>query len=317
MTKRRLGIVMDPIEKIKPWKDTSFALMLEAQSRGWVIFYMRIDDLYMENSVSYAHYKTIEVADDNDDWFSVTGEGCCRLDSLDAIFMRKDPPFDLEYIYCTYLLEQAEENGTLVVNKPSSLRDCNEKLYTRAFPECCVDSRISRNPERLLEFIAEHQDVIIKPLDGMGGQSIFRVRAGDTNTNVILETVTQRGRSQTMAQRYIPEITEGDKRILMINGEPVPYALARIPAKGENRGNIAAGASTRGQPLSERDHWLCQQIGPKLREKGLIFVGLDVIGDYVTEINVTSPTCIRELDQEFNLNISADLFNCIELLIPA
>ncbi|MFT4608691.1 MAG: glutathione synthase [Gammaproteobacteria bacterium] len=317
MIKRRLGMVMDPIEKIKPWKDSSFAMMLEAQSRGWQIFYMRIDDLYMENSISYATYQTVEVTDDNDDWFRITGEGCCRLDSLDAIFMRKDPPFDLEYIYCTYLLEQAEENGTLVVNKPSSLRDCNEKLYTRSFPECCVDSRISRNPEYLLEFIAEHQDVIIKPLDGMGGQSIFRVKAGDTNTNVILETVTKRGTSQTMAQRYIPEITEGDKRILMINGEPVPYALARIPAKGENRGNIAAGASTRGQLLSERDHWLCQKIGPKLRDKGLIFVGLDVIGDYVTEINVTSPTCIRELDEQFNLNISADLFNSVEQLISA
>ena len=317
MTKNRkkLGIVMDPIEQIKPWKDSSFAMMLEAQNRGWQIFYMRIDDLYMDNSVSYANYQMIDVIDDNNHWFDVTDSGCCRLDELDVIFMRKDPPFDLEYIYCTYLLEQAEENGVLVVNKPSSLRDCNEKLYTRSFPECCVDSRISRNPERLLEFIAKHKDVIIKPLDGMGGQSIFRVQAGDTNTNVILETVTKRGTSQTMAQRYIAEITKGDKRILMIHGEPVPYALARLPAKGENRGNIAAGATTRGQPLSERDIWLCQQIGPKLREKGLLFVGLDVIGDYVTEINVTSPTCIRELDDEFNLNISADLFNCIEQLI--
>jgi glutathione synthase len=317
MTQRKLGIVMDPIEHIKPWKDSTFAMMLEAQSRGWQIFYMGIDDLYLENSVSYAHYQTVTVVDDRKDWFSVTGTGCCRLDELDVIFMRKDPPFDLEYIYCTYLLEQAEENGVLVVNKPASLRDCNEKLYTRTFPECCVESRVSRNPQRLIEFINQHKDVIIKPLDGMGGQSIFRVRAGDTNTNVILETVTRLGTSQTMAQRYIPEISAGDKRILMINGEPVPYALARLPAKGENRGNIAAGASTRGQPLSERDQWLCAQIGPKLREKGLIFVGLDVIGDYVTEINVTSPTCIRELDREFNLNISADLFNCIEQFIAA
>lgn len=317
MTQGRLGIVMDSIEQIKPWKDSSFAMMLEAQSRGWQIYYMGIDDLYMENSVSYANYQTLAVVDDNENWFSVTSSGNCRLDVLDVILMRKDPPFDLEYIYCTYLLEQAEENGVLIVNKPSSLRDCNEKLYTRAFPECCVASRISRNPQRLLEFIAEHEDVIIKPLDGMGGQSIFRIQAGDSNTNVILETVTQRGTSQTMAQRYIPEISEGDKRILMINGEPLPYALARLPAKGENRGNIAAGASTRGQPLGKRDHWLCQQIGPKLREKGLIFVGLDVIGDYVTEINVTSPTCIRELDREFNLNISADLFNCIDQLIVA
>ena len=308
---------MDPIEQIKPWKDSTFAMMLEAQRRGWRIFYMGLNDLYMENSVSYANYETVDVTDDHKDWFSVSGSGCCRLDEFDAIFMRKDPPFDLEYIYCTYLLEQAEENGVLVVNKPSSLRDCNEKLYTRAFPECCVAFRISRDPQRLLEFINQHKDVIIKPLDGMGGKSVFRVQAGDTNTNVILETVTRLGASQTMAQRYIPEISAGDKRILLINGNPVPYALARLPARGENRGNIAAGASTRGQPLSERDRWLCAQIGPKLRDKGLIFVGLDVIGDYVTEINVTSPTCIRELDREFNLNISADLFNCIEQLITA
>lgn len=317
MTARRLAIVMDPIEQIKPWKDSTFAMMLEAQRRGWRIFYMGLNDLYMENSVSYANYETVDVTDDHKDWFSVSGSGCCRLDEFDAIFMRKDPPFDLEYIYCTYLLEQAEENGVLVVNKPSSLRDCNEKLYTRAFPECCVAFRISRDPQRLLEFINQHKDVIIKPLDGMGGKSVFRVQAGDTNTNVILETVTRLGASQTMAQRYIPEISAGDKRILLINGNPVPYALARLPARGENRGNIAAGASTRGQPLSERDRWLCAQIGPKLRDKGLIFVGLDVIGDYVTEINVTSPTCIRELDREFNLNISADLFNCIEQLITA
>jgi glutathione synthase len=229
--------------------------------------------------------------------------------------MRKDPPFDLEYIYSTYLLEQAEENGTLIVNKPASLRDCNEKLYTRYFPQCCVASRISRDSQRLIEFINEHQDVIIKPLDGMGGQSIFRVKAGDTNTNVILETVTRNGTSLTMAQRYIPEISAGDKRILLVNGKAIPYALARLPARGENRGNIAAGASTRGQPLSERDVWLCDQIGPSLRDKGLIFVGVDVIGDYITEINVTSPTCIRELDLEFDLNISADLFNCIDQLI--
>ena len=311
----KLGIVMDPIESIKPWKDSSFAMLLEAQDRGWQIFYMGLGDLYMDNSVSYAQYHLLSLKDDNHDWYAKTDPGVCRLDELDVILMRKDPPFDLEYIYSTYLLEQAEENGTLIVNKPASLRDCNEKLYTRYFPQCCVASRISRNSNRLIEFINEHQDVIIKPLDGMGGRSIFRVKAGDTNTNVILETVTRDGTSLTMAQRYIPEISSGDKRILLINGKPIPYALARLPAKGENRGNIAAGASTRGQPLSERDHWLCDQIGPSLRHKGLIFVGIDVIGDYITEINVTSPTCIRELDLEFDLNISADLFNCIDQLI--
>ncbi len=269
----------------------------------------------MDGGVRYARYQTLQLQDDNEDWFEKNETGVCRLDELDVILMRKDPPFDQEYIYATYLLEQAEENGVLVVNKPSSLRDCNEKLYTRVFPQCCVEARVSRNPQILLEFIKRHRDVIVKPLDGMGGASIFRVKPGDTNTNVILETVTRNGTSQTMVQRYIPEISQGDKRILLINGEAVPYALARVPAEGENRGNIAAGASTRGQTLTERDRWLCEQIGPALIEKGLIFVGLDVIGDYVTEINVTSPTCIRELDKAFDLNISADLFDCIDQLI--
>ncbi len=314
-TRQKLGIVMDPIGSIKPWKDSSFAMLLEAQHRGWEIYYMTIDDLYMDNNLSYANYQLLQLKDDNQDWFSTYDPGICRLDELDVILMRKDPPFDLEYIYCTYLLEQAEESGTLVINKAASLRDCNEKLYTRYFPQCCVESRVSRNPQRLIEFIDQHQDVIIKPLDGMGGKSIFRVQAGDKNTNVILETVTRFGTSQTMAQRYIPEISKGDKRILLINGEAIPYALARLPAAGENRGNIAAGASTQGQKLNARDHWLCEQIGPALRDKGLVFVGIDVIGDYITEINVTSPTCIRELDQEFGLNISADLFNCIDQLI--
>ncbi len=290
-------------------------MLLEAQDRGWQIYYMTINDLYMDNNVSYANYQLLQLKDDNQDWFSKSDAGVCRLDELDVILMRKDPPFDLEYIYCTYLLEQAEENDTLVINKAASLRDCNEKLYTRYFPQCCVASRVSRNPRRLVEFIEEHQDVIIKPLDGMGGQSIFRVLAGDKNTNVILETVTRFGTSQTMAQRYIPEISQGDKRILLVNGQAIPYALARLPAAGENRGNIAAGASTQGQKLSKRDHWLCEQIGPALRDKGLLFVGIDVIGDYITEINVTSPTCIRELDQEFGLNISAELFNCIDRLV--
>ena len=287
-------------------------MMLEAQNRNWDIYYLRINDIYMDGSVSFGRYQRIGLNDDNEHWYDVIDCGHCRLDSLDAILMRKDPPFDLEYIYCTYLLEQAEENGVLIVNKPASLRDCNEKLFTRSFPQCCVETRISRDADLLSDFINQHQDCIVKPLDGMGGQSIFRIKAGDSNTNVILETVTRLGTSQTMVQRYIPEITQGDKRILLIDGIAVPFALARLPAPGENRGNIAAGASTRGQPLSERDQWLCNQVGPELRRRGLIFVGIDVIGDYITEINVTSPTCIRELDSEFNLNISADLFNCID-----
>ena len=303
---------MDPVESIKPWKDSTLAMMLEAQRRDYVIYSIQIEDVYMDAGISYACYRTLKLKDDNQHWYEVIDSGRCRLDSLDIILMRKDPPFDLEYIYCTYLLEQAAQSGVLVVNKPASLRDCNEKLFTRYFPQCCVETRVSRNPSILMEFIDQYQDCIVKPLDGMGGQSIFRVRQGDSNTNVILETVTRLGKSQTMVQRFIPEISDGDKRILLIDGEPVDYALARLPAKGENRGNIAAGASTRGQPLSDRDRWLCQQVSEELRVRGLIFVGIDVIGDYITEINVTSPTCIRELDRDFNLNISADLFNCIE-----
>ena len=303
---------MDPVESIKPWKDSTLAMMLEAQRRDYVIYSIQIEDVYMDAGISYACYRTLKPKDDNQHWYEVIESGRCRLDSLDIILMRKDPPFDLEYIYCTYLLEQAAQSGVLVVNKPASLRDCNEKLFTRYFPQCCVETRVSRNPSILMEFIDQYQDCIVKPLDGMGGQSIFRVRQGDSNTNVILETVTRLGKSQTMVQRFIPEISDGDKRILLIDGEPVDYALARLPAKGENRGNIAAGASTRGQPLSDRDRWLCQQVSEELRVRGLIFVGIDVIGDYITEINVTSPTCIRELDRDFNLNISADLFNCIE-----
>jgi glutathione synthase len=313
----KLGIVMDPIESIKPWKDSTFAMMLEAQARGWQIHYFTLDDIFLDDGVVSGDYRILTLEDDNRHWFETGDSGRCRLQDLDVILMRKDPPFDLEYIYATYLLEQAEEAGALVVNRPASLRDCNEKLYTRRFPQCCVETRVSRNPARLREFIERQRDVILKPLDGMGGKSIFRVQAGDLNTNAIIEAVSRDGSSQTMAQRYIAEISDGDKRILLIDGVPVPHALARLPAAGENRGNIAAGASTRGQELSERDLWLCEQIGADLRERGLLFVGIDVIGDYITEINVTSPTGVRELDREFGINISADLFACIERKITA
>ena len=308
---------MDPIESITPYKDSSLAMMLEAQRRGWQIYYFRLDDIYLDNGIAMGQFKTLTLYDDNDHWFDYGDAGECRLDTLDTILMRKDPPFDLEYIYCTYMLEQAEENGTLIVNKPASLRDCNEKLFTRVFPQCCVETLVSRKPATLKRFIEQHRDVIIKPLDGMGGRSIFRLQLGDPNTNAIIEAVSRDATSQSMVQRYIPEISEGDKRILLIDGVAVPYALARVPAPGENRGNIAAGASTRGQSLSERDQWLCDQVGPELRARGLIFVGIDVIGDFITEINVTSPTGVRELDNNFDINISADLFACIERRLSA
>ena len=308
---------MDAIDSIKPYKDSSFAMLLEAQRREWQIYYMQLHDLYMDQGISYAECMPFAITDQNIDYFTLESSQTVKLSDLDVILMRKDPPFNLEYIYCTYLLEQAEENGVLVVNKPASLRDCNEKLFTRVFPQCCVETLVSRNSLILKEFIEKYRDVIIKPLDGMGGRSIFRIQAGDPNTNSIIEAVSKEGTSQTMVQRYIPEISEGDKRILLVDGVAIPYALARLPAPGENRGNIAAGASTRGQPLSERDRWLCEQVGPELRARGLLFVGIDVIGDYITEINVTSPTCIRELDRDFDLNISADLFACIEQRVTA
>lgn len=312
MSSPTLGIVMDAIETIKPYKDSSFAMLLEAQRRGWRVFYMQLQDLYMDQGISYADCHSLQVVDRNDDYFKLGEPLTTKLSELDVILMRKDPPFNMEYIYATYLLEQAEEAGTLIVNKPQSLRDCNEKLYTREFPQCCTETRVTRKLARFNEFLQQQQDIIIKPLDGMGGKSIFRIQQGDPNTNAIFEAVSRHGESQVMLQKYIPEISAGDKRILLIDGTPIPYALARIPAEGENRGNLAAGASSKGQALSEREHWICQQIAPSLREKGLIFVGIDVIGDYLTEINITSPTCIRELDGEYSLNISSTLFECLE-----
>ncbi len=312
MSSPRLGIVMDAIESIKPYKDSSFAMLLEAQRRGWEINYIQQQDLYMHDSVGYADCQQIQVTDNSSDFFRLSTTHSLVLSDLDVILMRKDPPFDLEYIYSTYILEQAEEQGTLVINHPQSLRDCNEKLFTREFPQCCCPTRVTRKASRIHEFLKQHQDIIIKPLDGMGGRSIFRIQLEDPNTNAIIESVTDHGNRQVMVQQFIPQISQGDKRILLIDGKPIPYALARIPAAGENRGNLAAGATSKGIPLTDRDLWICQQIGPKLREKGLVFVGIDVIGEYLTEINVTSPTCIRELDNAFNLNISGDLFDTIE-----
>ncbi|MCW9013802.1 MAG: glutathione synthase [Gammaproteobacteria bacterium] len=312
--KLKLGIVMDPIESIKTYKDSSFAMLLAAQKKGWPLYYMQQSDLYLRDSQAFARMQKLEVEDNADDWFTLEPVKDIALAELDVILMRKDPPFNMEYIYTTYLLEQAEKHGTLIVNKPASLRDANEKLFTTHFPQCCTDTLVSRQPKQLRNFISEQQDVILKPLDGMGGESIFRVRPDDANLSVILENISQHGNKTVMAQKFIPEINQGDKRILMINGEAVPYSLARIPAAGETRGNIAAGGQGVGMALTEREHWICQQVGPTLKDMGLIFVGLDVIGDYLTEINVTSPTCIRELDTQFKLDIGIQLMNCIETL---
>jgi len=313
----KLGIVMDPIGSIKAYKDSSLAMLLEADKRGYEIFYLEMNDLYMQSSTAMANCRKLKVFDDNQHWYEfIDGteqeQKTIPLAELDVILMRKDPPFDMEYIYATYILEYAQQQGTLIVNEPQSLRDANEKMFTLGFENCIVPTLVTRNAKQLKAFLAEQKDIILKPLGGMGGASIFRVKQDDPNTNVIIETLTSHASVFTMAQRFIPEISAGDKRILIIDGKPIDYALARIPQAGENRGNIAAGGTGKGIPLSERDYWLCEQLAPVLKEKGLIFVGIDVIGDYITEINVTSPTCIRELDKQFNLNIAAELMEAIE-----
>ena len=309
---RHIGIVMDPISEITIKKDSSFAMLLAAQAKGWSLFYMEQKDLFLHQGIVSASMKPLKVMDNSDKWYETGNTKSMPLADLDVILMRKDPPFDMEYIYSTYLLEQAQAAGVLVVNNPQSLRDANEKLYTAWFPQCCPPTLVTRKAELIREFQQQHNDIILKPLDGMGGASIFRVKHDDPNTSVIIETLTEHGQKSVMAQKFIPEISDGDKRILMINGEPVPYALARIPAQGETRGNLAAGGRAEGRTLTEHDHWICQQVGPTLREKGLLFVGLDVIGNYLTEINVTSPTCIRELDQQFNLDIAGELMTSSE-----
>ncbi len=308
----KLGIVMDPIEHIKIVKDSSFAMMLAAQRRGWELHYMNQHNLYSDGGSTRARSKTLTVEDAPKNWFSVISEQDIALETLDAVLMRKDPPFDIEYITTTWLLDSAERAGTLVVNKPASLRDANEKLFITCFPQCCVAMLVSSDPARIRQFVAAHRDVILKPLDSMGGHSIFRVQPDNQNLSVILELMTNAGQKTIMAQRYIAEITQGDKRILLIDGEPVPYALARVPAAGETRGNLVAGASGVGVSLTERDRWICAQVSPVLREMGILFAGLDVIGDYLTEINITSPTCIRELDQQYDLDIGGQLIQCIE-----
>ncbi|MDP2904465.1 MAG: glutathione synthase [Methylovulum sp.] len=311
----KLGMVMDSIANINIKKDTSFAMLLEAFSRGWELHYMELNDLYMRNGRAFARARTLKVQRNAQQWHEFIAEQDMPLDGLDVIMMRKDPPFDQEYIYATYLLERAENAGVYVVNKPQSLRDANEKLFTAWFSECCAETLVAREPSRIRNFLQEQGEIILKPLDGMGGTSIFHCRQDDPNLSVILETMTQYNSRYVMAQKYLPEIKDGDKRILVINGEPVPYCLARIPADGETRGNLAAGGRAEGRPLTARDCWIASQVGPTLRDKGLVFVGLDVIGDKLTEINVTSPTCVQELDNQFGLNICGLLMDHIETVL--
>lgn len=307
----RLGIVMDPIADITFKKDSSLAMLMAAQACGWSLFYMEQQDLYQARGQARGRMRPLNVFNDPQRWFELGAEQDTPLAELNVILMRKDPPFDNEFIYSTYLLEQAERDGVLVVNRPQSLRDCNEKFFATQFSQYTPPTLVSRRPDILRQFADEHRDIILKPLDGMGGSQIFRHREGDPNLSVILETLTQHGRQQIMAQGYLPAIKDGDKRILMIDGEPIPYCLARIPAAGETRGNLAAGGRGEARPLSERDREIAAAVGPVLREKGLMFVGLDVIGDHLTEINVTSPTCIREIDAAFDTRIGERLMECI------
>jgi glutathione synthase len=313
MTDRiRLAVLMDPIRDIKPAKDSTLAMLLAAQARGLELCYLEQRHLWVRDGIAMARLHALTVRDDPRDWFSLGEPLVQPLASVDAVLMRKDPPFDTEYIYTTYLLERAEAAGTLVVNRPQGLRDMNEKVYTAWFPECCAATLITRDMADMAAFLAEHGRAVCKPLYGMGGRSIFVLDAGDKNANVIFETLTEYGQRYAIVQRYLPEIvTTGDSRILLIDGEPVPFALARIPPPDDNRGNLAAGAQGRGRPLDERDRWLCSQIGPVMRERGMLFVGLDVIGGYVTEINVTSPTGIRELDRQFGLDIGGQVVDAL------
>ena len=309
----KLGVVMDPIGSIHYKKDTTLALLWAAQDRGWALFYIEPDGLFLDAGQPLATARALTVHRNAEHWFELGDETALQLTDLDVVLMRKDPPFDMEYIYATYLLERAEQEGTLVVNRCRSLRDCNEKLFATEFPECCPPLLVSRDMGQLRTFYSQYGDVIFKPLDGMGGSAIFRAQPGDPNVSVILETLTQSGSQTIMAQQYLPAIQEGDKRILMIDGEAVPWCLARVPLAGESRGNLAAGGSGRVQPLTARDQWIANQVGPTLRERGLYFVGLDVIGDYLTEINVTSPTCLREIEAETDLDIAGQLLDCLPL----
>ncbi len=314
----RLAVVMDPIGAIKPAKDTTLAMLLAAERRGWRVEYLELKDLWLRDGVAWGRSRPVAVRDDNADWYTLGGAADCRLADFDAILMRKDPPFDTEYIYATYILERAEIGGALVVNRPQGLRDMNEKVYTAWFPECCAPTLITRDMPAMHAFLREHGRIVCKPLHGMGGKSIFVVETADKNAGVIFETLTAYGTQFAIVQRYIPEIVRtGDSRVILVDGEPVPYALARIPTASDHRGNLAAGAKGVGRPLEERDRWLASRIGPALRERGMLFVGLDVIGGYVTEINVTSPTGVREIDREFGTDIAGLLMDAIARRLAA
>lgn len=307
----RLGVIMDPIDTIHPEKDTTLALLQAASRRGIDLYYMTLDSLFLQYGIAWGHCSALTLHEDKNNRYTLSSLVKTPLDQFDIILMRKDPPVNLAYLYATYILEHAEANGVLVVNKPQSLRDANEKLFATWFPQCMPPTMMSSSKAILRDFVEEHACVVFKPLDSMGGHNVFKCTVDDPNLTMIIDFLTQQGSLYIMAQRFIPEITEGDKRILLIDGKPIPFGLARIPATNEFRGNLAAGGRGEGRELTERDRWICSQIGPTLREKGLTFVGIDVIGDYLTEINVTSPTCVKELEKAFNINIADEIMDCI------
>ena len=309
---RDLAVVMDPIAGIKYAKDSTLAMLLAAASRGWRLWYLEQADLSLRDGVARGRARSLTVRADPVNWFTFGETRDLALGDLDCILMRKDPPFDTEYIYTTYILERAEQAGVLVVNRPASLRDINEKAFTACFPQCCPDTLITRSMADMRAFLAEHGKIVVKPLDGMGGRSVFVLNHGDNNANVIFETLTDSGARHAVAQRYIPEILQGDKRIILIDGKPVSHALARIPPVDDNRGNLAMGAQPELRELTERDRWICAEVGPELQKRGVVFAGLDVIGDYLTEVNVTSPTGIRELQKLGGLDVASELFDAID-----
>jgi len=308
----KLGVIMDPISKINPKKDTTLSLLMAAGVRGFDLYYLELKDLFLQYGIPWGHCRPLQVFNDLKQWYNLGETNPLPLDQFDILLMRKDPPVNMQYIYATYILERAEQNGTLVVNSPQALRDANEKLFATWFPQCMPPTLVSVDKSTLMDFIQENRLVVLKPLDSMGGKNILKCDASDPNLSVLIDLLTQEGSQYIMAQQFIPEIiAQGDKRILLIDGEPIPYALARIPADNDFRGNLAVGAQGVGCHLTERDFWICGQVGPKLREKGLLFVGIDVIGDYLTEINVTSPTCVKELEKAFEIDISSKIVDCI------
>lgn len=319
MTSRpTLAVVMDPIGDIKYAKDSTLAMLWAAEADGFDLLYLELGDLWLRDGVACGRVRPLKVFKDPARWFELGEPRIERLGDVDVILMRKDPPFDTEYIYSTYILERAEDQGALVVNRPRGLRDMNEKVYTAWFPQCCAPTLITRDMGDMHGFLAEHGKIVCKPLHGMGGRSIFVIEQGDKNANVVFETLTNYGTQFAIVQRYLPEIvSSGDSRVLLVDGEPMPFALARIPSSSDNRGNLAAGAKGVGRPLNERDRFLAAQIGPRLAEQGMLFVGLDVIGDFVTEINVTSPTGIRELDQQYGIDIGSALIAAIRRRLEA